>query len=152
MSASVAQSVTVRICGMQYMHTQSAPDAIRTESVAQGTYYVRNGAHYLFWEERMEGVDASVQSRLKYRDGCLEVTRRGGMNSHMIFETGKTYCTDYATPVGILRMEIAADSVAMEEAADGTMCISTRYRLCQEGEPALCCEATVEIRGIRSEL
>lgn len=142
-----ARDVTICIRGTQYAPALQGEtpqqESARTETTAQGTYYERSGAHYLFWEERLEGMDAPVQSRLKYRGGCLEVTRRGGMESHMIFEAGKTYCTDYVTLLGTLRMEIAAERVAMDEDADGTRRIAAKYRLCQAGEPVAVCELDI---------
>lgn len=143
---SASTDVRIRIRSAQYAPDGGQQEEIRTESAAQGAYYERNGAHYLLWEERMEGVDAPVQSRMKYRNGCLEVTRRGGVSSQLVFEAGKTYRTDYVTALGTLRMEIATDNVTFETVPDGTRRVTAGYCLCQEGEPVAECRLEIEIR------
>ena len=56
------------------------------EMMTVGEYYFRNGAHYLLYEENMEGFQEPTHNMIKIRPGLMEVKKKGLVNVHMIFE------------------------------------------------------------------
>ena len=57
----MTKDVMVTITGLHTMDEDD--DAI--EVVHIGEHYERNGAHYILFEERMEGMSAPVKNRIK---------------------------------------------------------------------------------------
>lgn len=74
-------------------------------------YFCRDGSHYLFYEERMEGAPRGSRTRIKLKDQVVELKRQGPMGHCMVFESGKPYRTEYATPFGLLMLDIMTKSV-----------------------------------------
>ena len=62
------------------------------EVISPGDYYFRNGKHFFMYEEVMEGQKESTRNMIKVRDNYMELTKKGAVNVHMIFEkNGKKY-------------------------------------------------------------
>ena len=65
------------------------------------TYYLKNGKHYIVYEEVVEGTSGVIKNRIKINgDECVEIVKSGLSNSHMIFEKNKKNQTFYKTPYG----------------------------------------------------
>lgn len=105
-----------------------------TKTHVMADYYERNGSRYILYEERQEDTGAVIRNALKMKgDGALlEMTRRGVFSTRMVFEAGREYCADYATPYGCLKMEIATRAVDVTF-QDGKMEIKADYTLSSEG-------------------
>lgn len=56
------------------------------EVISPGDYYFRNGKHFFMYEEVMEGQKESTRNMIKVRDNYMELTKKGAVNVHMIFE------------------------------------------------------------------
>ena len=63
-------------------------------------YYLRNDHHYIVYDEVMEGFEEATKNIFKFDGSCLEVTKRGAVNVHMLFEEQKKNMTTYHTPFG----------------------------------------------------
>ncbi|MDO4445554.1 MAG: DUF1934 domain-containing protein [Bacillota bacterium] len=113
------------------------------EMMTVGEYYFRNGAHYLLYEENMEGFQEPTHNMIKIRPGLMEVKKKGLINVHMIFERDKKNLAFYKTPFGTMEMDVSATRVIMEE-ADSWMKIRADYALGMNGSPMADC--TMEIR------
>ena len=59
------------------------------EVISPGDYYFRNGKHFFMYEEVMEGQKESTRNMIKVRDNYMELTKKGAVNVHMIFEIKK---------------------------------------------------------------
>lgn len=59
------------------------------EVISPGDYYFRNGKHFFMYEEVMEGQKESTRNMIKVRDNYMELTKKGAVNVHMIFEKNK---------------------------------------------------------------
>ena len=59
------------------------------EVISPGDYYFRNGRHFFMYEEVMEGQKESTRNMIKVRDNYMELTKKGAVNVHMIFEKNK---------------------------------------------------------------
>ena len=107
----MTKDVMVTITGLHTMDEDD--DAI--EVVHIGEHYERNGAHYILFEERMEGMSAPVKNRIKIKDRCMEVQKKGAVNAAMIFEEAKSQSCTYAIPYGSFLLETYTTSVTVIE-------------------------------------
>lgn len=85
------------------------------ETITAADYYLKNGSHYVLYEEVTEGFDDVTKNMIKFKDDCFEVTKRGLVNVHMVFEENKKNMTSYATPFGNILIGIDTESVFVEE-------------------------------------
>ena len=85
------------------------------EVISPGDYYFRNGKHFFMYEEVMEGQKESIRNMIKVRDNYMELTKKGAVNVHMIFEKNKKNITYYNTPYGSLLVGIDAYRVDVQE-------------------------------------
>ena len=63
----------------------------------------------------MEGQKESTRNMIKVRDNYMELTKKGAVNVHMIFEKNKKNITYYNTPYGSLLVGIDAYRVDVQE-------------------------------------
>ena len=109
----MTKDVLVTIKGLQSLEETS--DAEEVELVAKGDYYFKNGHHYIFFEERIEGFTEPTKNSIKISGNSVEVKKKGLTNVQMIFEENKKNLTYYATPFGNLQMGIAATKIDIKE-------------------------------------
>ena len=69
---------------------------------------------FFMYEEVMEGQKESTRNMIKVRDNYMELTKKGAVNVHMIFEKIKNI-TYYNTPYGSLLVGIDAHRVDVQE-------------------------------------
>ena len=116
-----------------------------TKLSAAAECFERNGALYILYEENTED-GGTIKSRIKLKDLLLEVTRRGAVNTCMIFETGREHMTEYTTPLGILQMGILTHSVETDR-SDNEMSIDADYSLIS-GEAVISrCNISIKIHN-----
>ena len=117
-----------------------------TELSADAEYYERNGSRYIFYEEN--GTDTGcIQSVIKLKDGLLELTRKGSVNTRMVFEEGREHTADYITPLGTLQLGIATSSVCSKQAGD-CLEIHTDYDLTDRGHILSHCNISIKIQDL----
>ena len=87
---------------------QIAPDEQKdtVEVYTPGQYYFRNGKHFFLYEEVEEGSKKVTRNVIKVTDDYMELTKKGLVNVHMVFERDKKNVTYYYTPYGSLLVEI----------------------------------------------
>lgn len=108
----MTKEVMVRIVG------QHAGDAVNDEKLAgaaPGVYYERDGAQYILFEEKAEGFEETIKNRIKLKDNCLEISKQGPLNSHMVFQEGMLHNSAYVTPYGRFLMGVRTKRFALEE-------------------------------------
>ncbi len=90
---------------------QLGPDGAETvtELTAEAEYYERNGSCYILYQETEDGL--ATRNILKQRGNRIELTKKGSVNTCMVFEPGREHATDYFTPYGPLRLNICTRSV-----------------------------------------
>lgn len=74
------------------------------EFVTAGTYYAKDGKHYILYEETAEGGEKS-KTILKIGRDTIELIKRGYGASHIIFTEGRIYKTFLRTIAGNLEIE-----------------------------------------------
>lgn len=108
----MTKEVLVKISGLQFMPES---DAEPIELITTGNYYQRNGKHYVIFEEVMEGFSETTKNTMKIGDGCLDITKKGVTNVHMMFEEKRKNMTYYYTPFGSILIGIEARKVTVQE-------------------------------------
>ncbi|MCM1283050.1 MAG: DUF1934 domain-containing protein [Muribaculaceae bacterium] len=111
----MTKDVIIKVQGMQLMPGQQN-DSV--EVIAPGTYYFKNGKHYLLYEEVMEGYEAPTKNIVKVSEDFMELTKRGVVNAHMLFEKNKQNITCYYTPFGGLQIGVDASAVSVTKGED----------------------------------
>ena len=116
-----------------------------TKLSAAAECFEKNGALYILYEESTED-SAVVKTRIKLKDHILEVTRKGAVNTCMIFENGKEHMAEYTTPLGILQMSILTHSVKTDR-SDNEMAIVADYSLTTGEAEISRCIITIKIHN-----
>lgn len=117
-----------------------------TELSADAEYYERNGSHYILYEEN--GTDTGIiQSVIKLKNGLLELTRKGDVNTRMIFEEGREHVADYITPLGTLQLGIATSGMCSKHFED-CLEIHTDYDLTDGGHLLSHCDIFIKIQDL----
>lgn len=101
-----------------YQHGKSETDTEEIETVAAGTYYEKNGRHFLIYDEAMEGFGKPVKNKLKFEDDFLEITKSGPLNVRMVFEENKKNLTSYNTPYGNIVLGIDTKKIHISQESD----------------------------------
>lgn len=130
----MGKKVTLVISGlhMESKNEDSGGDS-EIKTVVPAEYFCRGDAHYLLYEERQEDSGESTQNRIKFKNNVLELTRKGFVDTHMIFEEGRRHEACYAMPYGQLTMGIYTKKLTFEENAD-SISISVEYVLEMNGQ------------------
>ena len=108
----MTKQVIASIKGLQFTDDEEG-EALETLTPAE--YYFRNGSHYLLFEEIDEESGKTTKNMIKYKDHVMELTKKGMVNVHMVFEAHKKNVTSYQTPFGDIMVGIDASMVESEE-------------------------------------
>lgn len=111
----MTKDVIIKVQGVQL--AQEFPGDV-IEAISPGEYYFRNGKHYFLYDEVMEGQEEVTKNIIKVQDDYMELTKKGAVNVHMVFEEGKQNITYYYTPYGSLQIGIDAGHVKVQEAEE----------------------------------
>lgn len=127
------KEVMLRIKGLQISEQAGEDDM---EFITEAQMYERNGAVYLIYEEsELSGVPG-CKTRLRMRDGEVQLKRFGeavGVGNEMLFEEGKRFNGVYETPFGDIEMELLTNAISNTLSAEGHGCIDIDYNICLKG-------------------
>lgn len=112
----MTKDILVSIKGLQLLDesTEESREE-QLEVITNGSYFQREGKHYIKYDEVIEGMDGKIQNLIKINSDSMEVTKRGLSNAHMIFEEHKKNVTYYDTPFGNLLVGISATNIDVKE-------------------------------------
>ena len=113
------KEVLIKIKGKQ-ISRESGEDSM--EFVTEGKLYNRNGTYYLIYDETELSGIPGCQTRLRLRDGEIQMKRFGegaGSGTEILFEKGKRYTGFYDTPFGALEIEVLTNDVASNITENG---------------------------------
>ena len=88
----------------------------------------------------------TTSNLIKLQENCMEVTKRGLTNTHMVFEEQKKNMTYYDTPFGNLLVGIAATNVSMKESEE-QIDVKVNYALEINYEHLADCTIDVKVRS-----
>lgn len=111
----MTKEILLSIKGLQFLEDNNEDEI---EVITTGTYFQKDGRHYIKYDEVMEGMDGKIQNLIKINDKSMEVTKKGLSNVHMVFEENKKNVTYYDTPFGNLLVGIAATNINLNESKD----------------------------------
>ncbi len=137
----MTKEVLISIVGMQFDLTDEGSDI---QVVTTGEYYKRNNSHFLLYEEADEDSGGVTKSVIKFRSDLVELTKKGYVNVHMMFEEGKKNLTNYATMFGDILIGIDTKKIAVEESEDKIL-IDVEYALDANYEFLADCKIHIEV-------
>ena len=107
------KEVLLALKGLQFAMDEEGAQALETITPAE--YYKKNDSHYIIYDEVTEGFQDTTKNIIKFTGSQMEVTKKGLVNVHMIFEKNKKNVTYYNTPFGSLLIGIDAYRVEVKE-------------------------------------
>lgn len=110
----MTRDVLISIKGLQIAEDDSNP----VEIITAGDYFIKNGNHYILYDEIQEGVEGVVKNTIKIRPEGLDIIKRGSTSAHMTFEKDKKNISCYATPFGELMIGINTSHIRIDENED----------------------------------
>ena len=139
----MTKEVIITICGLQ-----AGPDADGEpiEMITTGEYFYKNGKHYLIYEEVIEGESQTTKNRIKAAPDYMELTKKGAVSVHMVFDKSKKNLTHYYTPYGSLMIGIDAKEVLMKETEE-EIDIEVNYALEINQEHAADCNIKINVKS-----
>lgn len=142
----MTKEVLINISGLQadVKGMESSNEAV--EVFCAGYYFFKNGKHYLLMEEKEEGMAGVTKTQIKLEGSrCLEVKKKGLLNTHMRLDTAGKTETSYATPYGQMRLGIDTERIAVSESEE-KLEIKAEYRLDVDGEPLSDCTIHIVVK------
>ena len=106
------------------------------EETALGSYREKNGKQYITYRTDETNESESVSSILILDGDSLTIRRRGSTSSSMIYRAGHMYSFPYATPYGMIDMELETDRLISYLSGYGGT-IELVYTLTIQGEKYL---------------
>ena len=143
MRIRMTKEVLVTISGLQF---SPETESESVELITSGSYYKKNGKHYIIYDEVMEGFEGSTKNIIKLTEDSLDVTKKGVTNVHMVFEENKKNLTCYSTPYGNLMIGIEGGPVSIQE-TDDRIEVRANYSLDINYEHVANCEIRMHIQS-----
>ena len=125
-------------------HTDSDNITDTVSLEVEGQYFVRGEFTYIIYEERVEGSDEIIKSLFKLHDDCVVVTKRGAVDSSMVYKLGEDTFNHYATPFGVLKMDIHTDEIMIIESGD-RIDITIEYYMATKGSRITTCSMEIVV-------
>ncbi len=122
----MTKDVLVSINGLQI--ARQSEEAEPMEVITAGDYYKKNNKHYVIYDEVTEGFAGTTKNIIKLQEDCVDITKRGITNVHMVFEKNKKNVTCYETPFGSLMLGINAKDIKITE-EENDISVDVRYAL-----------------------
>ncbi|MDO4176547.1 MAG: DUF1934 domain-containing protein [Bacillota bacterium] len=127
------KEVMVKIRSMQ---TSADAGNDEMEFITEAKLYKKNGALYLLYEESEFSGMPGCKTRLRLRDGEVQMKRFGegaGIGNELRFEKGKKYSGIYDTPFGPIEIELLTNDVASSISDEGTGQVDIDYEVSLKG-------------------
>lgn len=111
----MTEDILVSVKGL---HTLESEGEDEIEVFSAGKYYIKNGKHYILYEELVEETGDVVKNRITLKDGHMEVQKNGPMSAKMVFEKEHKNMSWYNTPFGNLLAGIEVKEMQVKEEED----------------------------------
>ena len=137
------QEVTLFIQGRQTYQDQE-PEVI--ELVTEGTMEFRSGGWDISYEESELTGLAGVTTTFRVEPGKVTLTRKGALNSTMVFQENVVHESLYQMPFGALMLSVKATLVFFDIVPDGGV-IDLSYNINIENSEAGVIDYHLDIRA-----
>lgn len=138
----MTKDVLISVHGIQF--ADGSQDNI--EMITAGSYYKKNGKHYIVYEEVLEGHEGIVKNVIRIQTDCMEVIKTGLTNIHMTFEQNKKHLSSYATPLGEFMVGLTTKTIVLNEEEDRIK-VEVNYSLELNYEHVSECNIQVEVQS-----
>lgn len=140
----MTRDVLLAMKGMQFELNEATGESENIEIITAAQYYDKGDHAYLTYEEIMEGIDRPIANLVKFNDKSIEVTKKGMINVHMVFEEGKQNLTSYQTPYGNIMIGINTHKITVTE-SDENIHLEADYALDVNYEFLTNCQISMDI-------
>jgi uncharacterized beta-barrel protein YwiB (DUF1934 family) len=114
---------------------------------AQGQYHLRNGKHFIYYDEMDDEAKTVTKCSLKISRNHIELTKKGVGTSRMMFDPSELTDAVYQTPFGSLYFDIQTMSLQIVEAEENIQ-IALVYSLFNKDIPISDHKLIVRINSI----
>ena len=139
----MTRTVLLHIRGSQKNEAQE-PEII--ELTTEGTMEFRNGGWDISYEESELTGLAGVTSTFRVEPGKVTLTRKGALNSQMVFVEGQVHDSLYQMPFGALMLSVKSTFVYFDIVPDGGT-IDLSYNISIENTQAGVIDYHLDIRA-----
>lgn len=138
----MTKDVLITISGTQFTDGENGD----VELITAGSYYLKNGKHYITYDEVMEGFDGVIRNTIKIQPDSMDIIKSGIANVHMSFERNKKRLTCYATPMGDMMVGLNTRNILVDE-TDDSLKVRVEYSLDINYEHVSECNIMVDIQS-----
>ena len=144
----MTKDVLVSVSGLQTaVNEMENYDEEPIEVLSAGTYYFKDGKHFVFYEEVAEGIPGVTKTQIRLSgNDSLEVRKKGIANVNMVFEKNKNNRCFYQTPFGQINLGIYTKDIWVEEAEDNLK-IRAEYVMDVDYEPLAECTIRINVKS-----
>ena len=142
----MTKDVILTISGL---HDTDGEADVPIETMTPAQYYMKNGKHYIVYDEILDGLEGSLKSTIKFTEKQVELIRNGAASARMLFQPGQEHMVIYQTPMGPLSISLYTEDmeISVEEEK-----ISLRIDYSLKTEDVVVSESTVNISICPKEL
>lgn len=142
----MTKDVLVSISGIQSeLSGSDSEESMPLEVVTPASYFLKNGKHYILFDELVEGVPGVTKNRIKISgNDCMEIIKTGITNAHMVFEKKKKNVTYYQTPYGQILVGLNTRNIDMK-VTEENIDVRVDYEMDVNYEPLADCTVKVNI-------
>ena len=137
----MTKDVLINISGIQIQADPEEP----IEMITTGAYYLKNGKHYILYNE-IEEDHGIIKNILKIGPETVEISKKGSRSSHMVFEKGKENLSYYDTPFGSMLLGVSTSDIRWHEQKD-RMNLQVDYDLSINSDHISKCKIDVSIQS-----
>lgn len=141
------RNVCITISGLHSPEDEDSKDVI--EVLYFGTYYNRNGKHYIRYDEEPDAGGVCKTNLLKIGRDEVEILSKGEVDTRMMFTLGKKNISYYATPFGGMNLGVDTYEMRIEEEKD-RLCVILKYGLDINLEYVASCNVNIVVTSSAS--
>ena len=145
----MTKEVLLTISGLHMDAFSDEPDEenVPIEVITPATYYLKNGKHYVLYDEVLEGMLGSIKNTIKITgDSKLEMRKSGIANTNMVFEKEKINVTQYDTPYGEMMIGVYTKDMKVD-VTEENIDVSIAYALDVNSEKVADCNIVMNIKA-----
>ena len=145
----MTKEVLLTISGLHFdtFSEETDEENVPIEVITPATYYLKNGKHYVLYDEMVEGMLGSIKNTIKITgDSKLEMKKSGIANTNMVFEKEKINVTQYDTPYGEMMVGVYTKDMKVDVEEDDIN-VSIAYSLDVNSEKVADCNIVMNIKA-----
>lgn len=123
----MTKDVLISIKGLQFEGPQDDRHE-QVELIVSGSYYKKNGVHYLIYNEQLEGMPEPTRNMIRISTDRVEMSKQGGFAVSMNFIEGQKNMSSYRTPFGNMMVSVDTSAIHIKETED-SLALEILYQL-----------------------